>query len=67
MKKKIDRNQISNEDKVKKNLENFKGIIEMDPTNSSNFICLACKSGGLKWISLDGHLKTQTHLRTKVF
>jgi len=63
MKKKIDRNQISNEDKVKKNLENFKGIIEMDPTNSSNFICLACKSGGLKWISLDGHLKTQTHLR----
>ena len=61
MRKSTDKIMLTTDDKVKRNLENFKGIIEMDPSDSGNFICLVCNSGGLKWISLDGHIKTQTH------
>ena len=35
----------------------------MDERNPENFNCSICGVEGLKWISLDGHLKSKKHLQ----
>ena len=58
-----DKAKLAHDEKVKRILQKNEGIIAENPNNPENFICFACQSFSYKWISLDGHLKTQSHIK----
>src|SRR5690349_13082363 len=54
-------------DQSLKLLQKYSGIVKQDPQDNEKFICLSCAKKGNhvsnKWVSLEGHLKSQIHTR----
>ena len=59
----LGKGSLDKEQKIQRLLQNHEGVFEADLKNLDAFKCTVCKVDNLKWISLEGHLKSKRHLQ----